>query len=485
MRTVRQPRAVETREKILGEAARLFALKGYHDTKLEEILKAAQVTTGAFFHHFGSKEELGFAVIDHHMEKRRELLEEIEKRLPPPDEDDPLQPVFRRLDAIQEMIRRREQRKGGCIIGNLSTALSDTHDAFRRRLAECFDEMDREFRPHLAAAAAKYCPGRSVDAAAVALYRGHRRGLDHAHAHPARPAHDGTPLRLPERAPETVALRSRLIGGGRMASARRCGTAAGDATGLPDWAAEPTTRVRYSLIWVDCTRDASNGKEEPDDQSHSLPPGLMALAVAALWGPSFQRAAAQVPEENRKQLVEALGPPFIVFRDKVMDELKVSDDQREKLMQLAMEQVMETGPFLESLAESGPEREKKLEEHRKKVREKLAGHLKDVLQPAQRDRLGQVTLQQEGPFALGRDDVRKELKITQEQMMKFMAIVQDLHKKVEPLIKDAQSGGNPEEIRPKIEQLRKDHARELEGVLTDAQRKQWKEMLGPPFELGD
>ena len=213
--------------------------------------------------------------------------------------------------------------------------------------------------------------------------------------------------------------------------------------------------------------------------------GLMALAVATLWGQSFQRAAAQVPEENRKQLVEALGTPFIVFRDKVLDELKVSDDQREKLMQHLMEQIMETGPFLDSLAETGPEREKKLDEHRKNAREKLAKHLKEVLQPAQRDRLRQVTLQQEGGFALGQDDVRKELKITQEQMKKFMAIVQELQKNVEPLVKEAQSGGNPEEIRPKIEQLRKDHAKKLEAVLTDAQKKQWKEMLGPPFELGD
>ena len=214
--------------------------------------------------------------------------------------------------------------------------------------------------------------------------------------------------------------------------------------------------------------------------------GLMALAVAALWGPSFQRAAAQeVPEENRKQVVEALGPPFIVFRDKVLDELKVSDDQREKLMQLVMEQVMETGPFLESLAEAGPERDKKLEEHRKKAQEKLAGHLKEVLQPAQRDRLRQVTLQQEGAFALGQDDVRKELKITQEQMMKFMGVVQDLQRNVQTLVKEVQAGGNPAEIRPKIEQLRKDHAQKLEAILTDAQKKQWKEMLGPPFELGD
>jgi hypothetical protein len=214
--------------------------------------------------------------------------------------------------------------------------------------------------------------------------------------------------------------------------------------------------------------------------------GLMALAVAVLCGPSSRRAAAQeVPEQNRKELVEALGAPFIVFREKVLDELKVTDDQREKLMQLAMEQIMETGPFLESLTETGPEREKKLDEHRKVAREKLAKHLKDVLQPAQRERLRQATLQQEGAFGLGRDDVRNELKITQEQMKKFMAVVQDLQRKVESLVKEAQSGGNPEEIRPKIEQLRKDHARDLEAVLTDAQKKQWKEMLGPPFELGD
>jgi TetR/AcrR family transcriptional regulator, transcriptional repressor for nem operon len=170
MKAVTQPRAVETREKILGEAARLFALKGYHDTKLEEVLKAAQVTTGAFFHHFSSKEDLGFAVIDRHMEKRRQRLEKIEQRLPRPDEDDPLQCVFRRLDAIQEMIRRRERRKGGCIIGNLSTALSDTHDAFRQRLAQCFDEMEQEFRPHLAAAAARHGAATSVDAAGLARY---------------------------------------------------------------------------------------------------------------------------------------------------------------------------------------------------------------------------------------------------------------------------------------------------------------------------
>jgi len=134
---------------------------------------------------------------------------------------------------------------------------------------------------------------------------------------------------------------------------------------------------------------------------------------------------------------------------------------------------------------TGQEREKKLSEHRKSAQEKLAKHIKEVLQPGQLNRLRQVTLQQEGGFALGQDDVRKELKITQEQLAKFMAIVQELQKKVEPLFKEVLSGGKPEEIRPKIEQLRQDHAKKLEAVLTDAQKKQWKELLGPPFELGD
>jgi TetR/AcrR family transcriptional repressor of nem operon len=170
MKAVQQPRALATREKILKAAARLFALKGYHDTKLEEVRHAAEVTTGAFFHHFGSKEDLGFAVLDRHMERRRQELEQIEQEMPPPRDDAPLERVYRRLDAIAELVRRREHRQGGCIIGNLSTALADTHEAFRQRLADCFDEMAREFLPDLEAAARQGRPQGTLDAWTLARY---------------------------------------------------------------------------------------------------------------------------------------------------------------------------------------------------------------------------------------------------------------------------------------------------------------------------
>jgi TetR/AcrR family transcriptional repressor of nem operon len=68
------------------------------------------------------------------------------------------------------MVQRRRHRKGGCVIGNLSTELSATHDAFRKRLAACFDEMAREYQPHLEAAVRRHRPGRPVDTRALARY---------------------------------------------------------------------------------------------------------------------------------------------------------------------------------------------------------------------------------------------------------------------------------------------------------------------------
>ena len=60
-----------------------------------------------------------------------------------------------------------------------------------------------------------------------------------------------------------------------------------------------------------------------------------------------------------------------------------------------------------------------------------------------------------------------------------------MEKKIQPLIQDAQSGGNPEEIRPKVMKIRKTHAGKIEAILNETQKKQWKEMLGQPSPLDD
>ena len=83
MNTPQQPRAIKTRDRILRDAARLFALKGFHGTKVDEIINAAEVTSGAFFHHFKGEEDLGFAVIDHHMKNDANRWTGSKKACPP------------------------------------------------------------------------------------------------------------------------------------------------------------------------------------------------------------------------------------------------------------------------------------------------------------------------------------------------------------------------------------------------------------------
>lgn len=55
----RLPRGQETRERILAEALRLFATRGYARVSIEDIAEAAGVTKGAVYHWFADKDDLG------------------------------------------------------------------------------------------------------------------------------------------------------------------------------------------------------------------------------------------------------------------------------------------------------------------------------------------------------------------------------------------------------------------------------------------
>jgi TetR/AcrR family transcriptional regulator, transcriptional repressor for nem operon len=50
-------------ERILQEASRLFRERGFENVSVGEVMKAAGLTHGAFYAHFGSKEELQAAAV--------------------------------------------------------------------------------------------------------------------------------------------------------------------------------------------------------------------------------------------------------------------------------------------------------------------------------------------------------------------------------------------------------------------------------------
>lgn len=53
-----------TRETLLLAARKLFGTQGYTATSLDEVVQAADVTNGAFYHHFSRKEEIFLRVFE-------------------------------------------------------------------------------------------------------------------------------------------------------------------------------------------------------------------------------------------------------------------------------------------------------------------------------------------------------------------------------------------------------------------------------------
>ena len=57
-------RGEKTRNEIISSALRLFALHGYSNTSMSDLLEAVSLSKGAFYHHFRSKEALALAVLE-------------------------------------------------------------------------------------------------------------------------------------------------------------------------------------------------------------------------------------------------------------------------------------------------------------------------------------------------------------------------------------------------------------------------------------
>jgi AcrR family transcriptional regulator len=53
-----------TRERILDAALNIFASKGFHDTRLDEIVEESSTSKGAIYFHFPNKERLFIALVD-------------------------------------------------------------------------------------------------------------------------------------------------------------------------------------------------------------------------------------------------------------------------------------------------------------------------------------------------------------------------------------------------------------------------------------
>ncbi len=135
----------QKRQEIVRSAAALMHSKGYESTKLSDILAAAQIGKGQFYHYFSSKHELGLAVIDYlyHSWCQR-LLEDIlssEK-----------EPEIRFNEMLDWIVNRQlmNQARCGCVFGNLAIEMSEHDEVFRQKLQSVFATWTEKLKPVLA-----------------------------------------------------------------------------------------------------------------------------------------------------------------------------------------------------------------------------------------------------------------------------------------------------------------------------------------------
>ena len=121
----------QTRERLLGAAFAEIYTQGFQGSDLNGILSEAGVTKGALYHHFGSKHELGCAVVE-------EVVAGImrDKWLAPLDDiDDPIETLIAVVDGTSFL---DEHVAGGCPLNNLAQEMSNIDDDFRTRLSAIF-----------------------------------------------------------------------------------------------------------------------------------------------------------------------------------------------------------------------------------------------------------------------------------------------------------------------------------------------------------
>jgi TetR/AcrR family transcriptional regulator, transcriptional repressor for nem operon len=127
-------RSDDTRAKILNAAFMEFYRNGFQGGSLGGILEAAQVTKGALFHHFASKQELGYAVLD---ELIGPLLEQrwLDPLAKSGDPIADIQSAFRRF--IGEDIESGAWLNG-CPLNNLAQEMSPLDEGFRTRIERMY-----------------------------------------------------------------------------------------------------------------------------------------------------------------------------------------------------------------------------------------------------------------------------------------------------------------------------------------------------------
>ena len=97
---------LDSRQEILRTAARLFQQQGYDATSMNDVAAALKLSKGGLYHHFQSKDEILFDLMDHAMDITQERVINPVRDIADPEER--LRMLIRRHIEIVLSVRDRE-----------------------------------------------------------------------------------------------------------------------------------------------------------------------------------------------------------------------------------------------------------------------------------------------------------------------------------------------------------------------------------------
>jgi hypothetical protein len=190
-----------------------------------------------------------------------------------------------------------------------------------------------------------------------------------------------------------------------------------------------------------------------------------------------------------------INKPALLASSQVRTELKIKEEQGKKIDEVLAAYRESSRDFRRG---GGPdasdeERKKAREENAKKSAELVKtteGKLAAILDKDQQKRLDEIAIQQQGTDALASESVVAALSLKGEQVEKIKA---EFAKRDEEMAKLRPAGGrrggdgggapNFQELREKMDKVRKDTETAVLAVLTKEQSEAFAKLKGAPFEL--
>lgn len=205
----------------------------------------------------------------------------------------------------------------------------------------------------------------------------------------------------------------------------------------------------------------------------------VALATASL-------AMAQPPQGSRQRGGMGGGranPAMLLANEDVQKELKLTDEQKEKIKAFAPARQGRGGGGSEP--SGGGRRPQGGGGSGSETAQAVEKFVKESLDDTQRKRLEQIRVQVAGIGAFGEEKVQTALKFTDDQKEKVKSLLGDFNKERGELMprRGQGGGGNPQEAMEKVQALTKQFSEKVHGLLTADQKSAWKDLTGAPFEL--